>query len=234
MFVPYDAERGIHPQDANFLEREVWDFAATPAENYPLLLNYHPLVIYRHQVIKQADVVLAMFLLGDEFTLEQKRRNFDYYDRLTTGDSSLSACVQSILAAEIGYEAKAVEYFRYALLMDLADVSGNTVDGVHVASTGGVWMALVHGFAGMRDHDGRMSFDPRLPTRWSRLSFPLRFRDRLLRVTLTTDRLELLVEDGDALDVEVRGTPVHLVPGEAQGFDVEPRWIVDTSPPATA
>jgi alpha,alpha-trehalose phosphorylase len=234
MFIPYDADRGIHPQDANFLEREVWDFAATPPENYPLLLHYHPLVIYRHQVLKQADVVLAMFLLGDEFTIEQKRRNFDYYDRLTTGDSSLSACVQSILAAEIGYEAKAVEYFRYALLMDLADVSGNTVDGVHVASTGGVWMALVHGFAGMRDHDGRMSFDPRLPGRWSRLSFPLRFRDRVLRVTLTTDRLELLVEDGDALDVEVRGAAVHLVPGETQAFDVEPRWIVDTSPPAPA
>src|SRR5690606_34244869 len=100
MYVPYDAERGIHPQDANFLEKEVWDFRNTPREHYPLLLHYHPLFIYRHQVIKQADVVLAMVLLGDEFSEEQKRRNFDYYDPLTTGDSSLSACVQAILAAE--------------------------------------------------------------------------------------------------------------------------------------
>jgi trehalose/maltose hydrolase-like predicted phosphorylase len=124
MYVPFDAERGIHPQDDSFLEKDVWDFAATPIDRYPLLLHYHPLVIYRHQVIKQADVVLAMFLLGDEFPIEQKRRNFDYYDPLTTGDSSLSACVQSIMAAEIGYEALAEEYFQYALLMDLADVNG--------------------------------------------------------------------------------------------------------------
>jgi alpha,alpha-trehalose phosphorylase len=225
MYVPFDAERGIHPQDANFLEREVWDFAATPADHYPLLLNYHPLVIYRHQVIKQADVVLAMFLLGDEFTIEQKRRNFDYYDRLTTGDSSLSACVQAILAAEIGYEDKAVEYFRYALLMDLADVSGNTVDGVHVASTGGVWMALVHGFAGMRDHGGRMSFDPRLPSRWGRLAFSLRFQDRVLRVVLETDLLELTVLEGDALEVDVRGASHLLEPGVACRVAVEARWL---------
>jgi hypothetical protein len=120
-------------------------------------------VIYRHQVIKQADVVLAMVLLGDEFSLEQKRRNFDYYDPLTTGDSSLSACVQSILAAEIGYEDKALEYFQYALLMDLADVAGNVVDGVHIASTGGVWMALTYGFGGLRDFHGKLSFDPACP-----------------------------------------------------------------------
>jgi alpha,alpha-trehalose phosphorylase len=227
MYVPFDPERGIHPQDANFLEREVWDFAATPADHYPLLLHYHPLVIYRHQVIKQADVVLAMFLLGDEFTIEQKRRNFDYYDRLTTGDSSLSACVQATLAAEIGYEAKAVEYFRYALLMDLADVSGNTVDGVHVASTGGVWMALVQGFAGMRDHGGRMTFDPRLPTRWRRLAFTLRFQDRVLKVVLTPGRLELTVTDGDALEVSVRGSARVLSPGTPCTIDVESRWLQD-------
>ena len=102
MYVPFDEKRGIHPQDETFLDREAWDLDATPREKFPLLLHYHPLVIYRHQVLKQADIVLAMFLLGDEFSEEQKRRNFDYYDPLTTGDSSLSACVQSIIAAEIG------------------------------------------------------------------------------------------------------------------------------------
>ena len=134
--------------------REVWDLDRTPPEKFPLLLHYHPLVIYRHQVIKQADVVLAMFLLGNEFTLEQKRRNFDYYDPLTTGDSSLSACIQSIVAAEIGDDGAAIRYFDYALLMDLADVGGNVSDGVHIASSAGVWMALVFGFGGVRDFDG--------------------------------------------------------------------------------
>jgi alpha,alpha-trehalose phosphorylase len=119
MYVPFDSRRAINPQDANFLERERWPFETTPAEHYPLLLHYHPLTIYRYQVIKQADVVLAMYLLGDQFTDELKRANFDYYDALTTGDSSLSAAIQSIVAAEVGNEERALEYFRFALLMDL-------------------------------------------------------------------------------------------------------------------
>jgi alpha,alpha-trehalose phosphorylase len=135
MHVPFDDERRIHPQDETFLSREVWDLDSTPREKFPLLLHYHPLVIYRHQVLKQADIVLAMFLLGNEFSPEQKRRNFDYYDPLTTGDSSLSACVQSIIAAETGNERRALEYFQYALLMDLGNVAGNVSDGVHIPDT---------------------------------------------------------------------------------------------------
>jgi alpha,alpha-trehalose phosphorylase len=214
MFVPYDQERQVHPQDANFLEKERWDFTSTPRDHYPLLLNYHPLVIYRHQVIKQADVVLAMVLLGDQFSIEQKQRNFDYYDPLTTGDSSLSACVQSILAAEIGYEEKALEYFQYALLMDLADVAGNVVDGAHIASTGGVWMTLVYGFGGLRDYDGKLSFDPRLPLPWQALRFPLKFHDRRLEVDLTHERSILTLAEGDPITIEFRGQQLDLTPGE--------------------
>ncbi|MFP4638512.1 MAG: glycoside hydrolase family 65 protein [Spirochaetaceae bacterium] len=212
MFIPYDSERGIHPQDANFLAKERWDFANTPLDHYPLLLNYHPLVIYRHQVIKQADVVLALVLLGNEFSLEEKRRNFDYYDPLTTGDSSLSACVQSILAAEIGYEQKALEYFQYGLLMDLANVAGNVVDGAHIASAGGVWMSLIYGFGGMRDFDGELSFDPRLPAAWHRLRFPLRFHAREIRVEITHDLLTFELIQGDPLPVTVYGTQYNLEP----------------------
>ena len=119
-------------------------------------------MIYRHQVIKQADIVLAMFLLGNEFSPEQKKRNFDYYDPLTTGDSSLSACIQSIVAFEIGYDERALRYLNYAVLMDLADVGGNVRDGVHIASIGGTWMAIVYGLAGMRDYGGKMSFNPQI------------------------------------------------------------------------
>jgi alpha,alpha-trehalose phosphorylase len=214
MFVPYDEARGIHPQDANFLEKKRWDFADTPRDHYPLLLNYHPLVIYRHQVIKQADVVLAMVLLGDQFSIEQKQRNFDYYDPLTTGDSSLSACVQSILAAEIGYEEKALEYFQYALLMDLADIAGNVVDGVHIASTGGVWMALTYGFGGLRDFDGQLAFDPRLPSPWRSLRFPLRFHDRRIEVELTHEHIALRLTEGEPLTVRVRSQELELPFGE--------------------
>ena len=121
----------------------MWDLENTPLEKRPLLLHYHPLVIYRFQVLKQADVVLALFLQGEEFTAEQKRADFDYYDPITTGDSTLSAVVQSIIAAEVGYHDLALRYFLAALFVDLADRHNNTSDGVHVASTGGVWSALV-------------------------------------------------------------------------------------------
>ena len=214
MFLPYDKERGIHPQDTNFLDKEVWDFSNTPRDKYPLLLHFHPLVIYRFQVIKQADIVLAMFLLGHEFSREQKRRNFDYYDPLTTGDSSLSPSIQSIIAAELGYEDKAVEYFRNAAFMDLADVAGNTDDGVHVASAGGVWMAAVYGFGGLRDSDGTLSFDPRLPRTWDGLRFPLQVRGQRLTVDINHDEVAYELGDGEPLDITHQGGHVELAPGQ--------------------
>ncbi|CAN5922134.1 glycosyl hydrolase family 65 protein [soil metagenome] len=213
MFVPYDQVRGIHPQDTNFLDKEVWDFAATPRDKYPLLLHFHPLVIYRFQVIKQADIVLAMFLLSHEFSRQQKQRNFEYYDPLTTGDSSLAPCIQSVIAAELGYEDKAVEYFRNAAFMDLADVAGNTADGVHVASAGGVWLATVYGFGGLRDSDGYLSFDPRLPRTWDGLRFPLQVRGQRLDVDVTHDAVTYELTGEMALTIVHQGEPVELSPG---------------------
>jgi alpha,alpha-trehalose phosphorylase len=205
MHVPYDERRGIHPQDSAFLDREPWDLDTTPAADFPLLLHYHPLEIYRRQVVKQADVVLAMFLLGDEFTDRQKRDNFEYYDRLTTGDSSLSASVESIVAAEVGANERALEYFRFALLMDLADAAGNASDGVHVACAGGVWQALVFGFGGVRETDGALAITPRLPAEWRSLEFPLRFCDRQLRVHLDHDEERYAIDEGEPLEIRVRG-----------------------------
>ena len=219
---PFDHERGIHPQDDTFLDREVWDLAGTPPDKFPLLLHYHPLVIYRHQVIKQADIVLAMFLVGNEFSEEQKRRNFDYYDPLTTGDSSLSACVQSILAAEIDNQRQAIEYFNFALFMDLANVAGNVSDGVHIASAAGVWSSLVFGFGGVRDFDGQLSFAPNLPDVWNALAFSLRFSDRQIRVHLTQDEERYLLDEGAPLEVTIRGKPHLLSPGTAVAIKRSP------------
>jgi alpha,alpha-trehalose phosphorylase len=154
-----------------------------------------------------------MFLLGEEFSTEQKRRNFDYYDPLTTGDSSLSACVQSIIAAEVGHDRKALAYFRYALLMDLADIAGNVSDGVHIASAAGVWLALVFGFGGLRDFDGDVRISPRLPTDWISLAYSVRVGGRQLRVRLTHEQESYLVDEGEALAVSVRGERHVLEPG---------------------
>ena len=207
MHIPFDEGLRIHPQDDFFLDREVWDLSRTPEDLRPLLLHYHPLVIYRFQVLKQADVVLALFLQGNRFTAEDKRNDFEYYDPITTGDSTLSAVVQSVVAAEVGYHEVAYGYFLDALFVDLANSHDNTVDGLHIASTGGVWCVLVNGFGGMRDHDGRLSFDPRLPDGWSALTFRLTWRGTRLRVVLRADSLRLTVEDGDLpVPVVVGGT----------------------------
>lgn len=222
MYVPYDRDNGIHPQDDSFLDREVWDLENAPRDKFPLLLHYHPLVIYRHQVIKQADVVLALFLLGQEFSAEEKRRNFDYYDPLTTGDSSLSACIQSIVAAEIGDAAKAMKYARYAILMDLADVGGNVRDGCHIASMGGTWMVMVYGFAGMRDDGGRLSFNPSLPERVGGLRFRLEVQGQELVVEIGKETASYLLEKGVGLVITHQGEEVQLEVGNAVALPIRP------------
>jgi alpha,alpha-trehalose phosphorylase len=200
MYVPYDDTRGIILQDDEFLRREPWDFANTPADRYPLLLFYHPLNIYRKQVIKQADVVLAMFLLGGAFSMEEKKRNFEFYDPLTTGDSSLSSCVEAIVAAESGDLEKAFRYGMAALLMDLADVGGNVKDGCHIASMGGTWMMLTYGFAGMRDHSGMLSFEPRRsPGDTGLIRFPVTWRGQMLQVAIGVDQVEYALREGEHL-----------------------------------
>lgn len=205
MALPFDARLGINAQDAEFLSRERWDLAATPREKRPLLLHYHPLVIYRHQVLKQVDLVLAEFLLGSRFDPEQKRRDFEYYDPLTTGDSTLSAAVQSIMAAEVGYQRRALRHFGRTLVTDLADLHGNAADGVHVAAAGGTWLALVCGFGGMRDDAGELRFDPRLPVGWPSLAFTLGWQGSLLRVELRREAVSFEVTSGSPVPVTVRG-----------------------------
>jgi alpha,alpha-trehalose phosphorylase len=210
MYLPLDERLNVHPQDDDFLDQEQWDFAGTPEQNYPLLLHYHPLNLYRSQVIKQADTVLAMFLLAEQFTSESKKRNFDYYDPLTTHDSSLSVCIQSIVANEIGYCKKAMRYFNFAAVMDLSDVGGNMMHGVHIASIGGTWQALVYGFAGMRDDGGRISFRPRLPDEWTRLGFALILRGRTLRLDIDHAATTYCLIAGEQLTVFHDGGEITL------------------------
>ncbi|MFQ5966114.1 MAG: glycoside hydrolase family 65 protein [Acidimicrobiia bacterium] len=205
MFIPYDDDTGITPQDESFLQKRVWDFEGVPEDQYPLLLHFHPLTIYRYQVLKQPDVVLAQYLVPDEFPPELQRANFDYYDPLTTGDSSLSAPIQAISAAMVGYTDLALEYFRRSVFVDIGDLHGNAADGVHLASTGGVWMGLIHGFAGLRISSGSIDLDPRLPAAWEGIRFRLCIRNSWLLIDCTDDRVRLSVVRGPDLHVRVRG-----------------------------
>lgn len=214
MYVPYDEELGIYAQDDAFLSKKKWDFENTPADKYPLLLHYHPLVIYRHQVLKQADLVLALFLLGDRFSLEEKRRNYEYYEPLTTHDSSLSPCIHSIVSAEIGDLAGAYDYFNRTVRMDLDDINGNAKDGLHTAAMAGSWMAIVNGFGGLRNADGRLSFHPKLPAHWDGCRFRIAYRGRLLEIRMKPSGTEYALLEGEAMAFLHQGKEVGIKPQE--------------------
>jgi alpha,alpha-trehalose phosphorylase len=197
MTIPYDEELGVHPQAENFTEHARWDFAGTGADDYPLLLHYPYYDLYRKQVVKQADLVMAMAVRGEAFTAAQKARNFAYYEPLTVRDSSLSACVQAVLAAETGHLELAYDYLGEAALMDLDDLEHNSSDGLHIASLAGTWIAAVCGFGGLRDVDGMLRFSPRLPERLERICFRLGFRGRRLMVEVTGRGTEYTLISGD-------------------------------------
>jgi len=225
MYVPYDEKLQIIPQDDSFIDREPWDFKNTPPDRYPLLLFYHPLNIYRKQVIKQADVVLAMFLLGDAFSLEAKKRNFEFYDPLTTGDSSLSSAVEAIVAAQIGDVDKAISYGMAALLMDLADVGGNVKDGCHIASMGGAWMMLTYGLGGMRDNDGTLSFWPRrAPEDNAILRFPVTYRGQMLDVEISAQQVQYTLREGECLLIRHETEEVRLTRERSRAVRPISRW----------
>jgi len=209
MYLPYDEALGIHPQDDSFLSKPRWDLSS-PANRQPLLLHYHPLVIYRHQVCKQADVVLALLLLSEQFDPADKRRDFEYYEALTTHDSSLSRCIFGIVASEVGHAAKAYDYFVDGVRTDLDDHHANTRDGVHTAAMAGAWLGVVAGFAGLRMHRALPHFAPQLPEVWQRYAFKLRVGGSQLQVCVDTHGCRYRLLQGEELSLKHRSALVVL------------------------
>ncbi len=210
MMVPYDETLGVHPQADEFTEHEVWDFAHTGPEQYPLLLHFPYFDLYRKQVVKQADLVLALLFCGDAFTAEQKARNFAYYERLTVRDSSLSAGIQAAVAAEVGHLDLAYDYMTEAALMDLDDLEHNTRDGVHIASLAGSWVAAVIGFGGVREHSGHLSFAPRLPGALTRLAFNMHYQDRRMLIEVVHGQATYTLIEGRPLEFAHHGDTVTV------------------------
>jgi alpha,alpha-trehalose phosphorylase len=209
MYIPFDDRLKVNPQHEGFTNYARWDFKNTPEDHYPLLLHYPYFQLYRKQVVKQADVVLAMQMRPDAFTPEQKLRNFDYYESITVRDSSLSPCTQAVMAAEVGHLSLAYDYLAEAAFMDLQDREHNTKDGLHIASLAGAWTALVGGFGGMRSGDG-LSFAPKLPPGIVRLSFRMRYRGRIVLVSVHNRSATYTLLAGDPLDITHHGNPVTI------------------------
>ena len=213
MLLLYDAQRDINPQDDSFLEKPVWDIANTPPEKFPLLLHHHPMNLYRFQVCKQADTVLAHILFEAGVEESTKLNSYNYYEKITTHDSSLSRCAFGIMAARLGLEEKAYDYFTETLRTDLDNTHGNTKDGLHTANLGGSWMLITMGFAGMSLNENGLHFNFRQPENWECTSFKVRYRNRLIGIKMERDRTELTLEEGKPVEIHVNGKPEYLEPG---------------------
>ena len=229
MYIPYDAEIAVHPQAEGFTTYASWDFANTKPEQYPLFLHFPYFDLYRRQVVKQADLVLAMQLRGDAFTDEQKARNFAYYEALTVRDSSLSATTQAVIAAELGHMDLAYDYLGEVAEIDLFDLHHNTRNGLHMASLAGAWTVLVAGFGGLRARGGRLTLAPRLPDGLSRLAFNYWYRRRNLCVTATATEAHYRLEEGDPIELLHYGEPVLVSRDEAAVRPIPP--LPDRPPP---
>jgi alpha,alpha-trehalose phosphorylase len=230
VLIPFDDKLGVHQQSEGYTQHELWNFEATREDQYPLLLHFAYFDLYRKQVVKQPDLVLAMQVCSDAFSPEQRARNFDYYERITVRDSSLSACSEAVAAADAGHLRLAFDYVAEAALMDLHDVEHNSRDGLHVASLAGTWIAFVAGLGGMRDHGDHLAFAPRLPDGLTRLAFSLRRRGLRLHVEIGMGAATYSLEDGAGpLRVLHHGEALTVSGGERVTRPIPP--LVAREPP---
>ncbi|WP_308798872.1 glycoside hydrolase family 65 protein [Agromyces silvae] len=229
--IPFDERRGVHAQSAGFTDHARWAFERTTADQYPLQAHFPYFDLYRKQVVKQADLTLAMFFAPDAFTPEQKAANFGYYEQLTVRDSSLSAAVQAVVAAEVGHLDLAADYLAEAATLDLDDLHDNTDEGMHMASLAGIWTALTCGFGGMRDSDAGVRFAPRLPPQLTRIAFGIKLAGHTLRLEVRPDATTYRLSDGPPVTVHHFGEPVELEAGHPLTLPTPP--LPDAGPRPT-
>lgn len=209
MYYKVNDRYGIYEQDDRFVYNDAVDMDTIP-KNFDIRAIFHPLDLWRIQVLKQADVVLLQFVLGDKFTVDEKKRNYDYYEPKTNHGSSLSAAVHSIMANEIGYYDAAYEYFKSSAYMDISDFKRNTTGGVHIACLGGVWMSVVNGFMGMRLYDDGLHFQPRLPDAWKSCTFRINYNNAVIEICAKRDSTSFTLLSGESLLIYVNDKAISL------------------------
>lgn len=216
LYLPYDENLKVKMQDDSAFDKKIWPFDQVPHSNYPLLLHYHPMTLYRYQVNKQADTLMADYLFPFDQDQAQLKRDYDYYEAITTHDSSLSRAIFSILANRINESEKAYNYFMDTSLMDLTDLQGNSSDGIHAANMGGTWLGIIIGFCGMKIDHGRhyLRFDPRLPAQWNLVAFKIKYRGNQIEINVYHRKIVFTLLSGDPTEVKVGDQIVELKTGQ--------------------
>ncbi|WP_150541327.1 glycoside hydrolase family 65 protein [Clostridium perfringens] len=211
MYFPYDEKRGVYPLDDGFMKRKPWDDSKIPKEKRHLLYeNYHPLFIFRQRMSKQADAILAMYLHSNLFSIEELRKNYDFYQEVTLHHSSLSTCIFGILASQIGYDEEAYKYFSQSARMDLDDYHNNFYAGIHAANMAGTWQGIVNGFSGLRTNKGILELNPTIPKEWNAYSFKIFYKKNLLEIKISKDEIEIRLLEGENLELYVYGEKVYI------------------------
>ena len=211
MYFPYDEKRGVYPLDDGFMKRKPWDDSKIPKEKRHLLYeNYHPLFIFRQRMSKQADAILAMYLHSNLFSIDELRRNYDFYQEVTLHHSSLSTCIFGILASQIGYDEEAYKYFSQSARMDLDDYHNNFYAGIHAANMAGTWQGIVNGFAGLRTNKGILELNPTIPKEWNAYSFKIFYKKNLLEIKISKDEIEIRLLEGENLELYIYGEKVYI------------------------
>lgn len=213
MYFPFDEERGVFVQHDTFLDKDLMPASALSPEERPLNQHWSWDKILRSCFIKQADVLQGLYFFGNEFTREEKERNFDFYEPMTVHESSLSPCVHSILAAELGKEEKAVELYKRTARLDLDNYNNDTDDGLHITSMSGSWLSIVHGFAGMRTYGDQLSFAPFCPKEWESYSFRMKYRGRMIEVFASHAEIRITLLAGEALKISVLEEKMEIAEG---------------------
>ncbi len=215
MYFEFDENLQLYAQDDSFLSKPRWPFETADPAKKPLLLHYHPLTIYRHQVLKQADTILAHFLLEEYADSDVIKNAFNFYEHLTTHDSSLSSCIYGIVASKCGFNRKAYDYFKESIVLDLEDTHHNTKDGLHMANMAGSILGVIAGFAGLRITEKGIALKPNLPEQWQKLKFKIEFRGRLIAVEVGPEGVECKLIEGIPISIKVNDQLKLLKPDNA-------------------
>jgi trehalose/maltose hydrolase-like predicted phosphorylase len=214
IYIPFDEKLNLHPQDDTFLALDHIDLKDISNKERPLEINWPFEKIMRYDVLKQPDVVLMIYLINDRYSRKVKKADYEFYEPRTIHDSSLSPCIHSIIASEIGKDEDAYYYALRSVRLDLENYNNNTEQGVHIASTSGAWMTFVNGFGGMRIREGQLCFAPKLPAKWQKYMFKVNFRDRVIEVEVTKNRTVFYLKKGDSIKIKVKRKTLFLEKGK--------------------
>ena len=215
MYLPYSEEKGVYLQQDGFLDKELVTVADLPKSERPINQKWSWDRILRSPYIKQADTLQAFYVFEDDFSEEQLKKHFDFYEPFTVHESSLSPCVHAIQAAKLGQMDQAYAFYLRTSRLDLDDYNKEVHEGLHITSMAGTWMSVVEGFGGMRIKDNTLSFDPKMPDAWDGFSFKLNYRDQILKVAVGKNKTVFTLNEGEDLDLLINGKQVTVSAGSS-------------------